>query len=76
MVGAARLIIQQDRLDDRLHVAAHAGAVIVEDLCDAINIIAAGIARDQPLDELAADERPDVLVVKNGIQRRSKSCEQ
>ena len=26
------------------------------------------MAGDQPLDELAADERPDVLVVEDGIQ--------
>ena len=51
-------------------VAANAGAVVVENLRDAINVIAARIAGDEPLDQLAADKRPDILVVENRIQRR------
>ncbi len=40
-VRAARFVIQQNRLDDGLEVAPDAGAVIVENLGDAINIIPA-----------------------------------
>ena len=46
------------------------GAVVVEHLHDAIEVAGAGIAGHQPLDELAADERPDVLVVEDRIERQ------
>ena len=64
----ARFVVEQDGLDDGLQVAADAGAVVIEDLRDAVNVIAAGVAGHQALNEFAADERRDVLVVENRIE--------
>ncbi len=75
-VCAASLVIKQDGLDDRLQIAPDTGAVVVENLCDTVDVIAARIAGDEPLDELAANERPDVLVVKMEFIASSRSCKQ
>ena len=68
-VDRARLKVQQNGADDRLEIAAHAGAVIVEFLHDAIEIIAAGMAGHEALDELAADVRAHIRIVKNRVDR-------
>jgi hypothetical protein len=68
-----------------LHVAAHAGAVVGEDSGHARDVRRAGIAGDQMLDQLAADERADVGVVEDvgqragqvhlgGLARRAAPC--
>src|SRR5207248_4246084 len=46
----ARFVVEQDRLDHRRHVSANAGAVVVEDLRDAVDIRGAGRGGDEPLD--------------------------
>src|SRR5438128_210334 len=66
---AARFVIQQDRPDHRFHVAANSSPVIVERLNDSINVIAAGAARDEPLDKLPANKWADIFIVENRIER-------
>ena len=39
-VRAARFVVEQDGFDDRFHVATHTGAVVVEFLDHAIEVIA------------------------------------
>jgi hypothetical protein len=51
-------------------IAAFAVTVVGEDLGDAINVTGARIARDQALDELAADERTGVGMVNKRIERQ------
>src|SRR5437867_3088546 len=50
--GAAGFIVEQNRFNDGLHVAANAGAVVVEFLDDAIKVLATWMARNQTLNEL------------------------
>ncbi len=57
---AARLAIEQNRSDHRLHVAAHVVAVVVEHGNHALDIGWGGIAGHQALDELLDDERAHV----------------
>src|ERR1043166_3167698 len=57
--AAAGFIVEEDRIEDGLHVAAHAVSVIVEFLDDAIEVPGTGLAGDEPLDEITAAERSD-----------------
>src|SRR5262249_11138993 len=65
---AAGLVIQKDGFNHCLHVPTHASAVVVELLDDTIQIIAAWITRNEALNQLAADKRPHILVVEDGIE--------
>ena len=67
--GTAGVVVEQDGLDDGGEIAADAVAVVVEFLHNTIEILAARITGDEPLDQLAADERPDILIVENRIER-------
>src|SRR5205823_2353378 len=60
--------VEQYGPDHRLQVAADSRAVVVESLHDSIEVAWAGMARDQTLNELAADEWPDILVIKNIVK--------
>ena len=66
---AARLGIDEDRVDHRLQVAAHALSVVVEDRRDARDVLRRRIAGDQLLDELPADEGPDIRVHEDVVDR-------
>src|SRR5579859_5483006 len=68
-IRAPGLVIKQDRLNHGLHVTAHSLAVVVENWRDAIDVPAAGTARHEPLNQLAADEWTDILIVIDGIDR-------
>ena len=63
----ARFGIEQDRLDDRFEIAAHARAVVVEHGRDALHVGRRRIARHQVLNQLLGDERPDVRVADDVI---------
>src|SRR5207302_2089982 len=47
--GTPRFIIQEDGADDCLHIAAHAGSVIIEGLDNSIKIGRAGMTGNQSL---------------------------
>src|ERR1051326_2884712 len=66
----ARVIIHQNSAYDCLQIAAHALAVIVKNRDDAINIAGTRIARDKALNQLPADEGPDVRMIENRVERR------
>src|SRR6476620_9612439 len=65
---AACFIIEQDSADDRLQIAADAGAIVIKDFGNAVNVGRSRMARDETLDELAADERADVRIVGDVIE--------
>ena len=67
--SAAGLVVKEDGLDHRLHVAAHAGAIVVKFLDHAIEVIARWMTGHQALDELAANERSDVWMIEELIVR-------
>ena len=69
VVVGAGFRVQQYGGDHRLHIAAHALTVVVESRRDARNISGAGIALHQVLDQLRADERPDVRVIEDVVER-------
>ena len=64
------LRVEQNRFDDSLKVAAHSGSVIVEHRGYAPTYRAMG-CRSQMLDQLPADERADILVIENIVERDS-----
>ncbi|MNS96031.1 hypothetical protein D3C72_1303120 [compost metagenome] len=63
-----RLRIEQHGAQHRLHVAAHASAIVGKRGCYPAHIGGAGIAGDEPLDQLAAEEGPRVRVVEQGVK--------
>ena len=65
----ARFGVEQDRPHHGLHVAAHAAAVVVEGRRDAADVGRARVAGHQALDQLLADERADVRVVEQRVER-------
>src|SRR5881398_406091 len=67
--GGAGFVVEEDRFDDGGHVSAYAGAVVVEDLGNPIDVSGAGGRGDEALDELTADERADVGVVEDVVER-------
>ena len=74
IVGAS-FRIHQHSGDHRLHVSSHALAVIGKSRGDARNIRRAGIALHQMLDQLLADERSDVGMIENVIERCERSAD-
>ena len=66
---AARFRIEQDRLDHGLQVAARRAAVAVEDGGDPGHVCRARIARHQVLNQLLRDERADVRIVEDVVDR-------
>ena len=66
--GRTRLEVGEDRAHHGAEVAAHAAAVVGEDLRHAIDIAGARVAGDKALDQLATDERPGVRVVEERVE--------
>ena len=64
----ARLVIEQDGFNHRLHIAAHAGAVVGKLLRHPIDVACAGIGSNEPLDQLARDERGRILMIEDDVQ--------
>ena len=62
--------IQQDRFNKCLHVAAHAGAIVRKHSNNAADVFLAGIGSDQPLDQLATDERTDIRMIEKIVDSR------
>ena len=67
--GVARLGIEQDGLDDRFHVAADTLSVIGEDVGDSLDVTGRRITGDEALDELAGNERSDVRMIEQYVER-------
>ena len=64
-----RLVVEQDSLEHRLQVAAHAKAVIVKRGGHAGHVTGGWVGGDEPLDELFADKRRGVGVPKQVVDR-------
>jgi len=69
LLGPASVVIEQNRLKHRLHVAPHSLAVVVKTEATLYKYPRARIARDQSLDQLAAVNLSHVRVVENGVER-------
>ena len=69
----ARLGVEQHRAHHRPQVALDAGAVVVEGRRHARHVGRAGLARDQALDQLAADEGAHVGVRDERIERQPQA---
>ena len=61
--------MRDDGAHDRGEVSTHTAAVVVEDRRDGADIRRAGIRRHQLLNQLAADEWPDVGMIEEQIER-------
>ena len=60
--------IEQDSFDHRAHIAAHTLTVIGKHRADPADVRRAWVAGDQRLNQLLADKRADIWVVKNVIE--------
>src|SRR5207249_7950574 len=67
-VGAACFVIEQNSLEDGLHISTHPRTIVVEGLHYAIEVSCTRLAGDKPLNELATNEWPDVLVIENIVE--------
>ena len=66
---AARLGVEQDGADDGLEIAARVRAAAIEDRRDPGDVGRARVARDQVLNQLLRDERADVRIVEDVVDR-------
>ena len=66
---SAGLRMRQDRANHRRQIAAHAGAVVVEDRRNRGDVRGARVRRHQLQDQLPADERADVRVIEEHVER-------
>jgi hypothetical protein len=69
LVVGARLGVEQDRGNYRLHIAPYAAPVIGECRGNPLDVGRARIALHQMLDQDLADERPHVRMVENIVER-------
>ena len=67
--GVASLRVEQDLGDDRLQIAAHAQAVVFEDGGAVADVRRAWVAGDQMLDHLLAEERRQIGVIEERVER-------
>ena len=67
--AAARLAIGQNLRQHHRHVAPDSRAVILELLDYAVEVSRAGIARHEPLDQLPADIRRNIVIVHDLVDR-------
>src|SRR5690349_1616307 len=65
---AARIVIQEDCANDCAQITTNALSIIVKHGGDAIDVAGAGIACDQPLNQLPTEKRPDVWMIENSIE--------
>src|SRR5579862_2098439 len=63
------LDIAEYRLHDCGHITAHSLAVVGEYRCHSSDVRGARVTRDQVLNQLLADEGPDVWVVEYDVER-------
>src|ERR1700735_711544 len=70
-LAVTRLDIEQYRLHPPLEISTHVlrAAVVVEYFRDARHVRGAGIARHQALDEPRGDERSDIGMMENAVER-------
>ncbi len=74
IVAAARFGIEQDGGDHRLHIAAHARAIVLENLGDALNVSGTWIAGHKMLDQLARNERRKIWMIEDVVDGAVRSC--
>lgn len=72
-VDPARLVIQQNRLENGFQVALDTGTVVIENRGDAGDVARAWITAHQALDQLATDERCDVRMREQDVERHRQT---
>src|SRR5690242_3473287 len=71
-IVASSFGIHEDRQDDRSEIASHARSVVVEDSGNTTNVGWRRIGGDQLLNQLLADEGPNVRMFEDVVERENE----